>query len=175
MKNLFVVLVSMLILAFSQSISAQETKNDNTNESVNFLQFYDNEMFHWSFNPFGGYTINYGNENWNYSAFGVNINNERIRKALLEYPDSAKEYNSFRKDKISGNIVYWSGIAIILGSIIPVLAIDNDILKFSIYSGMFAGGMATSIIGIFKFNSAQSHFFNAVNLFNRDKARELNR
>ena len=178
MKNLFVVLVSVLLLAVSQNTNAQEGfQNDKTDENINFLQFYDNEMFHWNFDTFGGLTLNYGNDNWEYSTFGVNINNERIRNALLEYSDSAQSYNSFRKNKITGNIVYWSGIVLILGSVIPVFTIDNDKdkLRTGLFAGMFAGGLTTSIIGGFQFNSAQSKLSNAVNIFNRNKARELNR
>ena len=174
MKNLFVVLV--LLLAVSQNTNAQEgVENDRTNENVNFLQFYDNEMFYWNFNTFGGLTLNYGNDNWEYSTFGVNINNERIRNALLEYSDSAQAHNSFRKNKITGNIVYWSGIVLILGSIIPVFTIDNNDLRTSLFAGMLAGGFTVSIIGGFQLNAAQSNLFNAVNMFNRNKARELNR
>jgi hypothetical protein len=175
MKNLCVVLVSVLLLAVSQNTNAQEIENDKTNENVNFLQLYDSEMFHWNFDTFGGLKLSYGNDNWNYSTFGVNINNERIRNALLGYSDSAQAYNSFRKNKITGNIVYWSGIVLILGSLIPVFTIDNDKLSTGLYAGMLAGGLTTSIIGIFQFNSAQSNLFNAVNMFNRNKARELNR
>jgi len=102
MKNLFVVIVSVLLLAVSQNTNAQEIKNDKTNENVNFLKFYDNEMIHWNFNGFGGLTLNYGNDIWNFSSFGVNINNERIRNALLEYSDSAQEYNFFEKIKLQG-------------------------------------------------------------------------
>jgi len=177
MKKAFAVLISVLLLAAAQNTNAQEVeyKNNIVNENVNFLQFYDNEMFHWNFYTFGGLTLNYGNDNWEYSTFGVNINNERIRNALLEYPDSAQAYNSFRKNKITGNILYWSGIVLMLHSLIPVFAINNEKLSIGLYSGMLAGGMTSSIIGIFQFNSAQSNLFNAVNMFNRNKAGELNK
>lgn len=175
MKNMFFVLVSVLFLLVSQNTNAQEIENDKTDENLIFLQFYNNEMFNWNFNKFGGLTLNYGNDNWKYSTFGVNINNERIKNALLEYPDSAEAYNSFRKNKITGNIVYWSGIVLMLGSLIPVFTIENNELSTGLYTGMLVGGLTTSIVGIFQFNSAQSNLFNSVNMFNKNKARELNR
>ena len=128
MKKMFVVLVSVLLLAVSQNTNAQEVENAKTNEDVDFLQFYDNEMFRWNFGTFGGLTLHYGNDNWEYSVFGVNIDNGRIKNSLLQYSDSAQAYNSFRKDAITGNIVYWSGVVLILGALIPVFTIDNDSL-----------------------------------------------
>jgi len=174
MKNMFVVLVLALLLLISQNANAQEVKNDKTNENVNFLQFYDNEMFHWNFNTSDGLILNYGNDNWKYSTFGVSIKNERIRNALLEYPDSAQAYNSFKKNKVTGNIVYWSGIVLILGSIVPVFTVDNEKLSNGLYFGMLAGGLTTSMVGVYQFNSAQLNLFNAVNMYNRNKARKLN-
>jgi len=176
MKKVFVISVSVLLLAVAQNTNAQEVKNDKTNENIDFLQFYDNEMFHWNFSTFGGLTLNYRNDNWEYSPFGVNINNERIRNALLEYPDSAQAYNSFRKYKITGNILYWGGIVLMLGSLVPIFTIeDNEKLSIGLYTGMLLGGITTSTIGGFQFDSAQLNLFNAVNMFNRNKARELNR
>jgi len=174
MKKLFVVLVSILLFAVSKNINAQEVKNEKTNENVNFLQFYDNEMFHWNFNSLGGLTLYYGNDNWIYKTSDFKIDNERIRNALLYYSDSAQAYNSFRKKAIAGNIVYWSGIVLIVGSIIPVFIVDNNVLRTSLYTGMFTGGLIITIIGDFQFNSSQSNLFNAVYMFNRNKARELN-
>jgi len=175
MKNIFVVLVSALLLSISQNANAQEIKNDKTNENVDFLRFYENEMFHWSLNISDGLILNYGNDNWKYKTFDVNIKNEKIKNALLEYPDSAQAYNSFRKNQINGNIVYWTGLALVLGSIVPVLAVDNEKLSNGLYFGMLGGGLTLSVIGIYQFNSAQSNLFNAVNMFNKNKVRELNK
>ena len=175
MKNVFMILFSVLLLATAQNINAQEVDYDAINENVNFLQFYDNEMFHWSYNIFGGLTLNYGNDNWQYRAFGIDINNEIIRNALLGYPDSAQAFNSFKKNAITGNVVYWSGIALMIGSLIPVFIVDDQRLSNGLYTGMLAGGLTTSIVGVFQFSSAQSNLFEAVNLFNRNKARSVNR
>jgi hypothetical protein len=175
MKNIFVVLVSALLLSIFQNANAQEIKNDKTNENVDFLQFYENEMFHWSLNTSDGLILNYGNDNWKYSTFSANIKNEKIRNALLEYPDSAQAYNSFRKNTINGNIVYWTGLALMIGSIVPVLSVENEKLSNGLYFGMLGGGLTLSVIGIYQFNSAQSNLFNAVNMFNKNKVRELNK
>jgi hypothetical protein len=175
MKNLFFVIVSVLLLTISHNTNAQEVENDKTNENVNFLQFYDNEMFHWSINTIGRLTLNYGNENWNVNAYKVNINNEIIRNALLKYPDSAQAYNSYRKNAITGNIVYWSGLVLILSSLIPLYTIDDEKLSYDLYRGMIIGGATITFMSIFNFFSAQSNLYNAVNIFNRNKARELNR
>jgi len=169
MKNLFIVMVSVLLLAVSQNTNAQEA------EKPNLLQFYENEMLHWNYTKFGTLTLNYRNDTWNYSVFGTNLKNEKIRMALFEYPDSAQAYNSYRKNQINGNILYWSGLALILSSLIPVVVTDNSNLGIGLWAGMLAGGATISTIGIHKFNSAQSNLFNAVDLFNRNKARELNR
>jgi hypothetical protein len=62
-----------------------------------------------------------------------------------------------------------------LSSLIPVLAIDDYSLRTGLYAGMLGSGLAISITGIFQFSSAQSNLFDAVNLFNRNKVRGLNK
>jgi hypothetical protein len=47
---MFVVLVSALFLTVAQNVIAQEAEheNDTTTVNIDFLQFYDNELFHWN-------------------------------------------------------------------------------------------------------------------------------
>jgi len=171
MKRMVLITVFLLRLVFS--ISAQEGNVQN----LNFSQFYETELMHWSFSTMGGLSLNYGYSNWNYNPFNSSLNNEKIGSALLEFPDSAHALNSYGNNARTANALYWGGLVAMLGSIIfPVIAItdeDNFGIHMGLWGGFFVGGTITSIIGAFRFNRAQEDLFNAVNIFNRNKAREL--
>ena len=176
MKNLLFILVSVFLLSVSQTANTQEVKKETTNENVNFLQFYDNEMFHWNLSPNCVFTLNYGIDNWVYSIYDMHINNERIRNALIQYSESAQAYNTFRKKATTGSIFYWIGNVFIIGSIIPIfLPLENEILRTGLSTGFFVGGLTLSSIGSYHFTSSQSYLINASNIFNRNKVRELNK
>jgi len=172
MKNNFFALVSVtFLLIFTQNIHAQEAGDESENNTL--LQFYNNELFRWDIVSYGGLRLNLGDQNWKYSAFKTNINNETIRNALHEYPDSAQEYNLFTKNAITANILYWTGFALILGALVPLYATDNDILALSLSGGLIVGGAITANIGITKFGISQSSLFNAADIYNRHKVREF--
>ena len=174
MKNAFILLVLVLLLVFVQNTDAQETGHGN----INFQQFYDSEMFQWNFNMFGGLTLNYQNQNSSIT-FGIN---QAMKNALLQFPDSAQAYNSYRKKNTVGNILIYGGVAIILSAYIPLynqILNDNpiDTLNRNIgwAIGLSSGGAISTLIGSFVYSSGQEDLFSAVNMFNRNKARELNR
>lgn len=171
MKNVFIVLVLVLLLVAVNNTYAQEVGHEN----VNFIQFYNSEMFQWNYNMFGGLTLNYQNQNSGIS-FGIN---QAMRNALLQFPDSDQAYNSYRRKNTTGNILMYGGLAIILSAYIPlynqILNDNPDTFNRNIgwTIGLSTGGLISTLIGSFVFSSGQENLFNAINMFNRNKVREL--
>jgi len=156
---------------------AQEIESEIRN--TNLVQFYDSELFTWNYNMFGDLTLNYRNINSGIS-FGIN---DTMKNALLEFLDSGQAYNSYRKKNIAGNILINGGLAIVLSSYIPLydnlLMLNFDQNKYDSNIrwtiGLAASGLISTIIGSFISTSGTESLFNSVNLFNRNKARELSK
>jgi hypothetical protein len=172
-KNRLTAVFSIAFLVFAQNITAQETEQNT--EETDIVRFYNSELFHWNYNMFDGLTLVYKNQS---SSTSFRIN-EMMRNALLEYSDSSQEYNSYRRKTVTGNIFIYSGLALALSAFIPLYSnTTNDadfIRNISISIGLSGSGLLSTIIGSFVSSSGQENIFNAVNMFNRNKLRELSR
>lgn len=174
MKNLRMTLISVFILLTAQILVAQE--NGSTDEPISFLQLYDTELFQWNYDMSSGLTLNYQNQSSGI-AFGIN---NAMRDALLGFPDSGEEYKLFRRKNITGTALIYGGLAMILAAaFIPLITIsDNaevELRDLRLTFGFLCGGSLSAITGSFVLTSGHRNLFNAVNTFNRNKARELSR
>jgi hypothetical protein len=165
MKSFLKIGFFMLAVIFSGSLMAQESIQSNSN----LLNYYNTELFHWSYNMFGGLSLNLYNQSSS-TMFGIN---NSMKEALQSYPDSSQEYNSYKWKNTTGNILMWGGLAAILGgAFIPLMGVndsDNFDRYFGAYVGVTIGGAVTTLIGTFFLSSGQENLFYAVNDFNRAK------
>ena len=165
MKRFMKISFFMLAMIFSGKLMAQESIQANSN----LLNYYNTELFHWSYNMFGGLSLNYYNQSSS-TMFGIN---NSMKEALQSYPDSSQEYNSYKRKNKTGNILMWGGLAIILGgAFIPVIGVnDNDNFDryLQAYAGVTIGGAVATLVGSFFLSSGQENLFYAVNDFNRAK------
>jgi hypothetical protein len=91
-------------------------------------------------------------------------------------------YNSYRKKNIAGNVLMFGGLALALGGAYMPISnltsyktqkeIERD-LKISM--GFMISGLVTELIGVFIYSSGQESIFTAVNMYNRNRSRELNK
>jgi len=155
----------MLAVIFSGNLLAQESIQANNN----LLNYYNAELFHWSYNMLGGLSLNLYNQSSS-TLFGIN---NSMKEALQSYPDSSQEYNTYKRKNTTGNILMWGGLAIILGgAFIPAIGIndsDNFDRYLQAYLGVTIGGAVTTLVGSFFLSSGQENLFYAVNNFNRAK------
>jgi len=156
----------MLAVILSGNLMAQESAQANSNLS----DYYNTELFHWSYNMIGGLSLNLYNQSSS-TMFGIN---KSMIDALKLYPDSAQEYDSYRRNNLTGNLLLWGGVAAVLGgAFIPIFGnSDNLDLNLKIYAGLSIGGAISTIVGSFFLSSGQENLFYAVNNFNRAKIRE---
>ena len=176
MKYRLIFIFSIALLIFNQNISAQETEAGigQNIKNINLVQLYDSELFTWNYNMFGGLSLNYQNQN---SGISIVIN-ETMKKALLEFPDSSWSYNSYIKKNTAGNVLMYGGLVIVLTAYIPMYNIilnnSNDFNRDIGWTiGLTSSGLISAIIGSFIYSSGTEDLFNAINLFNRNKVREL--
>jgi len=157
------ILVSFFI---AQNISGQETDSMNQNtENTGVLQFYNSEMLTWDYVFWNGLTLNYKGQR---SGINGGVNSE-VKKALLEYPDSAKAYKSYKNKNIIAKSLYISGLACLLGGLSYYGYTDIDKQNFGLLTGLIIGGSAATITGLFTGASGKQDIFNAVNTFNQHK------
>ncbi|MDR2534773.1 MAG: hypothetical protein LBD29_01910 [Treponema sp.] len=153
-----------------QNVSPQ--KDIPLNE--NLLTFYDNELFKWEYNAFGGFNLSYNHQK---SSITFGINNDMV-EALQQYPDTARYYNSYRKKTIAGNILLWGGYTLVLGGAVAPAFYYRDVneetfdrnVKISL--GVILGGLVVELIGAFILPSGYESLFNGINMYNRHKIGE---
>jgi hypothetical protein len=157
----------LVCFIFSQNIIAQENISPNNN----LLQYYNNELFKWSYDAIGGFKLTYQDQVSSLS-FGINKN---MAEALKLYPDTAEYYESYHKKNVAGNVLLWSGFGIAIGSIISMPIILNEdtfAAGYPIIMGVSLGGLAIELIGSFILPSGYESLANSVKLFNRHKIEE---
>jgi hypothetical protein len=158
-----------LVLLFSQNLVAQESAQENND----FLNYYNTELFQWSYGFWSGLTLNYQNQSSN-TTFGLK---KSMQNALALYDDTNQKLLSYKKKALLGNIFTWTGCAAILASQfipIPDLISDSNYSSTTIYAyyGFFGGGLVSVLIGGLILTSGQENIFDAVNLYNRNKLAE---
>jgi uncharacterized membrane protein len=155
-----------LAISFSNKLVAQETAQTNND----LLHYYDTELFQWSYNMFGGLTLNFQNQS-SVTTYGIK---EPMKNAIIQYEDTNQQYRSYRGKTIAGNILLWGGLTTVLvGAYMPIF---GDWQNYNTYEnnfktslGIMLGGLVTEIIGVFILQSGQENIFNAVNLYNRHR------
>jgi hypothetical protein len=156
----------ILTMIFAGNLAAQEAARTDGN----LVQYYDSQLFQWSYSMFGGLSLNFQGQN-SVTGFGIK---DSMKSALIQYEDANRQYRSYRGKTIAGNILVWGGLAaMVAGSYVPLFMSWQDLnaiegnLKLS--SGLLWGGLASWVIGIFTVQSGQENIFNAVNLYNRQR------
>ena len=166
------ILFSVIILIFSQNLIAQE----NLNNDNNLLQFYDNELFHWSYEFWGGYTLIYQNQ----SSSTISGLKDSMEIALSSYDDVNKYFKSYKIKNILSHVFFWTGYVTYITSSSLLIANNpqtgylynqNTMLT---YLGIMGGGLISSITGIILRISGNENIFDAVYLYNRKKIMEHN-
>jgi len=174
MKSFLKVGFLTLAVLCSGNLIAQENDQTNSEPNSNLSNFYDAELFHWSYNMWRGLSLNYLNQSSS-TAFSIN---KSMQNALLQYPDSGQEYRSYRWKSIVGNVFLWGGLALAYSAFIPLYSgtdmSNNDVFDRNekIALGLSCSGLASVIVGSFFSTSGQENIYNAVNIFNRNKIRE---
>jgi hypothetical protein len=163
MKTLLKISFFILAAILSGNLMAQESTQSNSD----LLQYYNTELFHWSYNMLGGLSLNLYNQSSS-TMFGIN---KSMKDALLSYPDSSQEYNSYKWKNTTGNILMWGSLATILGgAFIPIIGNDDNFDRnLKIYAGVTIGVAISALAGAFIYSSGQENLFYAVNSFNRAK------
>lgn len=104
---MFVLLVSLLLFTVIHNTNAQEAEheNDTTTEDIDFLQFYDNELFLWNFNKFNGNNFSIP-QMYNFSFFEKQI--ELWKEEAERYPHDwfLREYFNTDAYKKSPDRIY---------------------------------------------------------------------
>jgi hypothetical protein len=159
----------VLVLLSASNLAAQENSQGNKD----LLLFYDSELFQWSYDMWGGLTVNYQNQNSG-TMFGLK---DSMQEALASYEDTNEIFLSYKKKTLIGNILFWGGTAVMAASPI-VLAFDpfegGKIKDSTLYTylGITGGGLLTMIIGVIVLDLGTEDVFDAVHLYNRNKIAE---
>jgi hypothetical protein len=173
-KSSFFVLSLTAALLFPAALSAEEKESAvlpaQEKESTNLLHFYDSELFQWNYSLFGGLTLNFQNQG-TYPMFGLKT---PMKEALLRYPDSAKEYKSYRGKNITGNVLFWGGYIALLGECfaLAMFADENwerEPANVKLSAGILLGSLVSELIGAFLMTSSQEDIYSAVNMYNRNR------
>ena len=150
---------------FSGTLMAQE----NTQANSDLLNIYDTELFSWSYTTFGGLSLNLYNQSSS-TVFGIG---KTMQNALELFPDSSQEYDSYRRKNITGNVLTWGGLAVMLaGAFVPIMGDDDTFdTRMIIFSSAMGVGVISVIVGSFISSSALENLFYAVSNYNRNKMR----
>lgn len=166
MKKTFCV-AAVLLAGVSQLVIAQGSNP--------LVSYYDSELFQFSYNMFGGLTLNYRNQASS-TQFGIPQN---MKTVLHTYPDSKAYIESYSKLNLAGNILLWGGLAAALvGAYYPLFAMDLDgttedwDTQYKISLGFAVGGLVSSLVGAFLYPASFEKLCQGVNAYNRHKITE---
>jgi hypothetical protein len=163
-KSSFFIFVVAAALLFPAVLSAEEK------ESADLLRYYNSELFQWNYSLFGGLTLNFQNQNAS-PMYGIKT---PMKDALLRYPDSAKEYKTYRWKNTTGNVLFWGGFAVTLSMCFMPAFLDEkewfeDSPNVRIAASVMLGGMLSELVGIFLMSASQEDIYSAVNVYNRNR------
>jgi heme/copper-type cytochrome/quinol oxidase subunit 2 len=180
MRTILKTVFFIMLVFFSSNLLAQE--NEETDEKLHY--YFNTELFYWTSSMFGGLSLNLNNQSSSIS-FGIT---QSMKEALLSYPDSSREYNSYKQKNNTGNILLWVGTAIYLGGIMFFVFKDNTIhyddygnATYSdpnyhsntiISASMIGSGFISVIVSAFISSSGTQNLLNSVNLYNNQKIME---
>jgi hypothetical protein len=163
-KSGFFIFVLAAVLPFPAVLSAEE------NESSDLLRYYDSELFQWDYRVYGGLTLNFQNHSVS-PIYGIA---SPMKAALLRYPDSAKEYKSYRWKNITGNVLFWGGFAATVGVMSGFVFLyekdwTKDPLGAEIMAEVMVGGLLSEMVGCLLMSLSQDNIHSAVNVYNRNR------
>jgi hypothetical protein len=164
-------LVVFLAAAFMVSPQLMAEDEGQTTGTGGLLRYFDQELFQWNSNIFSGITLNFQNQS-STVLFGVN---NTMKEAFARYPDVHKEYESYRKKTLSGNILMWGGFTAALGgAIMPVFSTEDNFERdLKIALCVMLGGLVIELTGAAIISSGQANIYHAVNRYNRNRIRDF--
>ncbi|MDR1147987.1 MAG: hypothetical protein LBK66_05085 [Spirochaetaceae bacterium] len=163
----------MWAIIFSGNLAAQESAQANTD----LLRYYNTELFRWNYTVLSGVVLEFQNQR----AIPAYRINSSMKKALIQYEDTNRQYRLYRGKNITGQILeFGGGLTVVVGAFIPVGGFLSALLgnygaaekSLTIGGEVILGGLISGLTGIFILNSGQENIFNAVNLYNRHKINE---
>ncbi|MDR2901386.1 MAG: hypothetical protein LBV20_07715 [Treponema sp.] len=162
----FFVLVLFLLLA--NNVAAQEKKSQNND----VLSFYGTELFQWSYDAWGGLSLNYQNQSSTPDGL-----KDSMEKALASYEETNQKMLSFKQNNIFGNIFLGIGLtAAISGPFVAIYGPHEGgvMTPVTMYTtlGLSGGGLLLTIVGVLIYDQGIEDIFDAVNLYNRMKISE---
>ena len=117
--------------------------------------------------------LNYHNQRSNID-FGIK---KSMKDALYEFPDSFKEYNSYRRKNITGNVFLFSGLALALSALIPAFIEDSNPTHSNrnhyIAYGLCGSALVSEVVALVIHSSGTVNLFNAIKIFNKNKTLEF--
>jgi hypothetical protein len=139
-------------------------------QNDNLLQYYDNEIIKMNYHSFGGIQL-YNQEQTSSITFGIS---PYFREKLETFPESKMSFEQYKIKNISGNILVWGGLVVIVGgeyyslNSIGESSFSSGIDKYMKGYGIMLGGLLMEVIGAFVLPSSFNDLFNSVNLYNRN-------
>ena len=157
MRKKFAVLFLFVGIAFQ--VFGQNEKQDP-------LSFYDSQLFKFSYNIMGGFTLNFQGVSSGLT-YGIP---QPFTTALSTYPDSKTLIESYHVKDVTGNVLAWGGLAVILvGAFVPDYNNPTFTSADGIGVGMMVGGLVIDIVGAIVLSSGYSDATSAVNVYNRHR------
>lgn len=157
----------VLVLFLCRFTGAQDNKD--------LVSYYDSELCQFSYNMFGGLTLNYRNQTAS-TQFGIPGN---MKSILYAYPDSKASVQSYSKLNLAGNILFWGGMAAAFaGSYYPLFTTDSFdttddwTTRYKVSLGLAIGGLVSTLVGAFLLPASLEKLCQGVNSYNRLKISE---
>jgi hypothetical protein len=156
------IIIAFFLILFQTNLLASEDNLPN----YRLLNFYETELFHWDYDFLGGFNLNFQNQSTT-ASFGIPRN---MVSALLDYPESAEFYYSYRRKNIGGNILRWSGLGIVVGGTVSVILQDSSNPNYrrnmNISIGFAVGGLIMQLAGTLIRSQGFEPLSDAVRTFN---------
>ena len=140
-----------------------------------FLSYYEEEFYSVHFASFGGLKLVYQGES---AGIAFRRIPESLQEPLRLYPETEELLNTYSKKQTSGSVIYWGGVGLMTAGYIYTLATNNGSgnpeMNLGIGLGMVGIGTVIGLVGGFRMTNGQANLVEAVNLYNRYRARDYN-